>query len=803
MKLKRMISLTLAAVLVLSGSIAAGAAEVENADIVTPETEAALIAGESETEFEGSEETEAALLQSDTEEDFESVESGNVEIDAAEIEDMVEILEEEEITEVIEEAENAEDANKEDHVGGYGSQLSTDTSGDTELTAEDLVPQGHIVETDSDIKTLDESYTKFSYDYTYNTFTATVDGHTGDEILDMTVDVVVANESGASLGGYDTVLANDNNSGALSVGRIGWHGDLALELVRLIVSEDNATAWKYLGETLYDSSGKAYNLYDEVIKSSTSWSSRVLTNDEVTVMKNFLNADNNPASKTIQDKLARSYVAEYVNKGYNLGIRNAAALVYYADIHNQYGNTGGSMGGAKQCAEYAYVIAGYDWSKVTLNELHLAAITNVAHNYATRSTINAYLERRRITYGKLATSGWNYCNSGDYTIPYDSVWSSGNGGSAWLQVALNTYTNAGLTVTGVYDDALRAAVKAYQQAVGLDADGLAGLHTTTKLIHDMYYIPMTTGADMGSVTVTASTDIEKLDGTWTYTVNGVPDYTYTGVAKNKNGWYYVENGVVDFSYNGFATNSNGKWYIENGKVTFNMNSVIKDTTGAIGTKGTWWYVVGSKVQTDFTGLADYRNENGWYYIRNGQVDFTVNTVAKNKNGWYYVVGGKVQFGFTGLAKYRNENGWYYIREGKVDFTVNTVAKNVNGWYYVVGGKVQFGFTGLANYKNENGWYYIKDGKVDFTVNTVAKNVNGWYYVVDGKVQFGFTGLANYKNENGWYYIKNGKVDFTFNGIAKNVNGWYYIKDGKVDFSFTGTVKANGTTYSVTNGKVEM
>ncbi len=282
----------------------------------------------------------------------------------------------------------------------------------------------------------------------------------------------------------------------------------------------------------------------------------------------------------------------------------------------------------------------------------------------------------------------------------------------------------------------------------------------------------------------SATDVEKdpVTGTWNYTVNGIPDYSYNGFAKNENGW----------------------WYIEDGIVTFDQNSVIKDTTGAIGTKGLWWYVVDSKVQTTFNGLANYRNEYGWWYIRDGAVDFTHNGVDKNKNGWFYLTGGKAQLGYTGLANYKNENGWWYIKGGKVDFTHNGVDKNKNGWWYVTDGKVQFGFTGLANYKNENGWWYIKDGKVDFAHNGVDKNKNGWWYVTDGKVQFGYTGLANYKNENGWWYIKDGKVDFTHNGVDKNKNGWWYVTDGKVQFGYTGVANyknENGWWY-IKDGKVD-
>ncbi len=230
---------------------------------------------------------------------------------------------------------------------------------------------------------------------------------------------------------------------------------------------------------------------------------------------------------------------------------------------------------------------------------------------------------------------------------------------------------------------------------------------------------------------TGVADYKNADGSWLYVRDGMADFSANTVAKNKNGWWYVKDGRVDFSYQGFAENSNGKWYIENGKVTFNDNSVIKDTAGAIGTQGTWYYVVGSKVQTDFTGLANYKNENGWWYIRDGEVDFSVNTVAKNKNGWYYVVGGKVRFDFTGLADYKNDNGWWYIKGGKVDFTHSGVDKNKNGWYYMEGGKVIFSYNGIA--QNSNGWWYIRDGRVDFSY-TGSVTVDGVpWSVTNGRV----------------------------------------------------------------------
>jgi len=247
---------------------------------------------------------------------------------------------------------------------------------------------------------------------------------------------------------------------------------------------------------------------------------------------------------------------------------------------------------------------------------------------------------------------------------------------------------------------------------------------------------------------------------WYYVVGSKVQYDYTGLAKNSNGWWYIKNGVLDRSYTGFAKNENGSWYVTNGKLTRNDNSVIQDKKGALGSKSEWYYVIGSKVQSSFTGLADYKNSSGWWYITKGKVDRSANTVAKNKNGWYYVKNGKVDKSYTGFAA--NSNGKWYVASGKV-------TKKVNGVY--------------------------KDSKGSIGAK------NNWYYVVGNKVRTDFTGLANYRNSSGWWYITEGKVDRSFTGIATNKNGTYYLKNGKVQKSYSGSVKVNGKTYQIKNGKV--
>ena len=356
--------------------------------------------------------------------------------------------------------------------------------------------------------------------------------------------------------------------------------------------------------------------------------------------------------------------------------------------------------------------------------------------------------------------------------------------------------------------------------------------------------------------------IKASDGNWYYYVNGVIDYSHTGieknangwwriengkvnfnyegVAKNQNGWWYLKGGKVDFSYNGFASNSNGWWYIESGKVTFQKTDVIKGTVkGIYG----WWHVVGSKVTFDMTVA---KNSNGWWYISNGMVDFSHNGVEKNSNGWWRIEEGKVNFNFTGIAS--NKNGTWYLDGGKVDFsysgfykngtdylyvengqityTKNDVIKGAvatqSGWWHVVGSKVIFDTT-VA--KNSNGWWYISNGMVDFSHNGVEKNSNGWWRIENGKVNFSFEGFAS--NQNGWWYLEGGKVTFQKNDVikgtvdgettwwhvvnskvtydttvAKNANGWWSIENGKVNFNFTGVASNQNGDWYLSNGKVD-
>ncbi len=59
------------------------------------------------------------------------------------------------------------------------------------------------------------------------------------------------------------------------------------------------------------------------------------------------------------------------------------------------------------------------------------------------------------------------------------------------------------------------------------------------------------------------------------------------------------------------------------------------------------------------------------------------------------------------------------------------------------------------------------------------------------------------NDGKWAVYIDDSVVNGYNGIAPNSLGTWYIKDGYVDFSYTGYLTVNGSTYKVTEGKVDV
>lgn len=257
-------------------------------------------------------------------------------------------------------------------------------------------------------------------------------------------------------GSYTSVNPNDN--GAVSIGKLQWHGWRALSLLQTIVSANETQAKKLLGDTLYKEV--------KTTSDTTRWSTRKFTTAESSAVKKLLATDE---SKTAQDALANKDITSYVEQGKRLGIVNEPALVYFSDLANQ----GGSGAAGRVAASASRLAGGYPF--VTLNELHMAAICDSVMGN------KAYHSRRFSTYQYAAELGWVYCKTDDSYIPYNDITALGSG-AAWVQRALNTCMNAGLTVSGVYDEATKTSVVMFQSAKGLTMDGYAGKETIVALI---------------------------------------------------------------------------------------------------------------------------------------------------------------------------------------------------------------------------------------------------------------------------------------------------------------------------------
>lgn len=272
-----------------------------------------------------------------------------------------------------------------------------------------------------------------------------------EEIVVSAAEILYNNE-----GSYNSVNANDN--GAVSIGKLQWHGWRALSLLQTIAKANDEKTKELLGNTFYKEV--------TTTKDTSKWANRVLTNKEAADVKKLLAIQE---SKDAQDALAHKDITSYVEQGMRLGITNKPALVYFADLANQ-----GGSGAAGRVGRSASNITG-GYASVTLNELHEAAICDSVMGKS------AYYSRRFGTYQYAAGLGWKYCDSKDSFIPYDYISACGDG-AAWIQRALNTCTNAGLSVTGAYDNATKKAVKAFQSAKKMDADGQAGPGTIVALI---------------------------------------------------------------------------------------------------------------------------------------------------------------------------------------------------------------------------------------------------------------------------------------------------------------------------------
>ncbi len=178
--------------------------------------------------------------------------------------------------------------------------------------------------------------------------------------------IIFANE-----GGYTSVNANDN--GAVSVGKVQWHGSRALDLLKKICKAESR-AEEILGASLYTEVTKA-----------TQWNTRTVNQTEKAAISKLLGTT---AGKAAQDRQAEEDVTAYVTHGVNMGIEDPKSLVYFADLENQ-----GGAGASRRVGQAAIKNAG-GAAKVTLAFIHSAALAD--------RVMGKYKTRRNSTYSKAA-----------------------------------------------------------------------------------------------------------------------------------------------------------------------------------------------------------------------------------------------------------------------------------------------------------------------------------------------------------------------------------------------------------------
>ena len=208
----------------------------------------------------------------------------------------------------------------------------------------------------------------------------------GDEIDTMIAAAV--HQISESEGNYGSVSGND--SGALSVGKLQWHADFALQLLRFIIAEDTeSNAKSVLGAALYA----------EIMNSSTKWGTRKLTNDEAKKLSDYLSS---PVGRQGQDDFAAQTVYTYIQNCYQQGLTNPYAMIFVCDIFNK-GET-----------------AGYKWMRQAAKYAGSYRDVNLEHLYKTARAFNNGSVPSR--YQKL----YNFCKNdvdlGELTLTDSEEW---------------------------------------------------------------------------------------------------------------------------------------------------------------------------------------------------------------------------------------------------------------------------------------------------------------------------------------------------------------------------------------------
>ena len=223
---------------------------------------------------------------------------------------------------------------------------------------------------------------------------------------------------------------------------------------------------------------------------------------------------------------------------------------------------------------------------------------------------------------------------------------------------------------------------------------------------------------------------------------------------------------LNYSYSPFE-NSYGGGNTNNGGTTNKYSDGLNEIEGEL------YYFKNNRIDTSYSGLAQYGNE--WYYIENGKVNWNYTGLAQRGIEWFYIENGKLNWNHSGIVEYNNQ--WFYVERGRLNWNYTGLGQSGNDWYYIERGRVNWGYTGLVQKGNE--WFYVKGGKLDWSYTGLVQKGNEWFFVRNGRLDWGYTGLAC--NGEYYFYVKNGRLDWNYSGYAQiDGQGEYYeVRNGRL------------------------
>lgn len=137
-----------------------------------------------------------------------------------------------------------------------------------------------------------------------------------DKLIKKASEIIFSNE-----GNYGSVNKDDN--GAVSIGKVQWHGERARKLLKTIIECDVIQAQSIL----------TVKLFKEIIENKT-WNKRTVTELESMILEYFLKTKH---GKSEQDKLADKDISGYIRHIQSLGVKDDNSIILLADIENQGG----------------------------------------------------------------------------------------------------------------------------------------------------------------------------------------------------------------------------------------------------------------------------------------------------------------------------------------------------------------------------------------------------------------------------------------------------------------------------------